>query len=365
MNFLRKLMIGLGTPILAILVLITVLLTSVNMAFHTSANVKKWLAASDIYTHAVNAILDQTTKDTASSASDGLSFSQPEVQAVFKQVATPVFLQKNVETIIDSSYSWLQGKTAKPNYTIDITPIKTAFANALEASARARLATLPACSYRNVPTTTDPFSITCNPPASVVNADIAQVRNEILNGQGFLPMSTITADTTSLGNSSKNSSALNSALQEPAKPLYQQATSAPSVYKSAYYGPAVLAVLSLLIAIGIVFSARTRRSGLRIVASSLLSVGILLSLSAGASLFVLNHFTSTTAAQNAATSVEGPAIYTVRLAVNYIVHTEIYAGIALVVTGTVALIVLRITRPKAPKQMLAAKPPVDPILKAS
>ncbi len=363
----RKAFIGLATPALAFLILASVILMSLNLAFHTPQKPKQWIQKSNIYSHAVNALIDQVSKDTTSS-NTGLSMSQPEVQTAFKKAVTPQFLQSTAESVIDGSYEWLQGKVAKPSYDIDLTPVKTAFADALEAEARNRLATLPVCSYYNLPTTADPFSVTCNPPSAITNQQIAQLRSDILSGNGFIVPTAITADTTSLGTdtSSKTSTTdPSTAPDKPAQPWYKNAQQLPFLYALASWGPWVTAVLALLVAVGLFFAAKTKRFGTRIISSSVLSAGLLLGLSAGVALFVSHQFGDKVAqsADTTSTNLQQPMIAILRSAVSYIARVQLWWGVGLAVVGLAGLLLLFLTRPKPGKTTASLDNPKNPSTK--
>lgn len=370
MNILRKLCIGLGTPLLSLCIFTAVLLLSMNSAFGKSDNLKRWLRESKLYDNIVPAIIAENKK-TPPQGWDGadVPFSQPEVQTALQKAVTPTWLQQSAENVVDGTYSWLQGKTTKPTYAIDVSGIKSAFATSLADQARARLATLPACSLRNQPASTDPFTINCQPPANVTEAEIQKLITEVKNSKDLLPEGTITADTTSLGNTvDKNGQPMTDTTaplttpQSPSQPWYQQAKHLPTLYQWTMRGPLILGVLSVLLGIALLFAAATKRQGAKIIASTTFSAGVLVAVGAAFMWLIASKLRSDIGQQGAPTGLQQPFLSLVKLVTANISQTQLVVSGILIVLSAAALIALYVTKPTTPVAADSSQTPAAPTL---
>lgn len=232
---------------------------SVLRTVGNSNNIKKILSNSGIYNSIVSSTLNQS-KQITGGGSD-VPLSDPAVQAAAEAVVTPQFLRQTTETVINSTYEWLDGATPVPDFQIDLTSLKAAFAAQVAKAVTARASSLPACAADSGQQPFNVFGATCLPkgvsPASVAG----EVQKSIVNGQGFLNTPTVTADSIKTGGSNQSVYA-------------DQLKNAPQVYQKAKKTPAILAILSLVIIVGIVLLSTSRWRGLRRAGITLLGVGI-------------------------------------------------------------------------------------------
>jgi hypothetical protein len=351
----RRLFLIIAAPLLSACVIGTITLYSLNQAFGQPTNLKRWLRQSQLYDNVVAGIIDQAKQKTAeqpgeASADEELSFDRPEFQAALQQAVTPAFVQQSVEDIIDGTYSWLQRKTDKPTYHVDLTGVKNAFAASIGDQARARLNTLPPCSIANQPATSDPFNITCRPPANISEPEIQKLISDITNNKDFLPANTITADTTELGSTTDTTPPTAEpaapTAAKPSLPWYQQARQLPTVYGWTMRGPLVLGLLALALAVGIVFVTQTRRTGLRVLAMTGLTTGLMLILSAGISLAVFASAAQRSSSQQV-THFQQPVVRLLTYANNAVNYPILWWGIGVALAGLAGLGALYVTRSQA------------------
>jgi hypothetical protein len=187
----------------------------------------------------------------------------------------PQFIKQNTETIIDSVYRWLDGKTPLPDFYIDLSSQKTTFAASVAQSVQQELAGLPACTKTSMPPSFDALSATCLPPGVTPSAAAASLQSAILNGQGFLDNPIITADTIKASGDNQSIFA-------------DQLKNAPQYYHNAKVVPSILASLSVLATIAVIFLSKPRRSGMKKVGFILLTSGIFLLLTA----WLASHITT-------------------------------------------------------------------------
>lgn len=221
--------------------------------------IKQILNDSGVYSSVVSGLLDQAKQ--VSSNNGDISLSNTLVRSAADQAITPTFLKQNTETFIDSVYRWLDGKSASPDFLIDLTSVKTQFADNVASNLQPQLAALPVCPAGTNVQSFDAFNATCLPRGVTAAQAVANVKSDILNGKGFLDNPTITAK--DLKSSDSNQSVFNDNLKD-----------APKAYQRAKSSPVILALLALLIAAAIIFLSPTRRSGFRRVGITLLSMGV-------------------------------------------------------------------------------------------
>ncbi len=70
-------------------------------------------------------------------------------------------LEQKTNTVVDSTFVWLSGKTAKPDFRLDFTQNKQQLATELGSYAQSRVENLPRCSLANLPDTYDPLTLKC------------------------------------------------------------------------------------------------------------------------------------------------------------------------------------------------------------
>lgn len=232
------------------------------------ATVKAWIASSKIYDNAVSAVLNNTQNDEDKNGGDSsISLKDPVVQQAAKEAFSPALLQSSVNTFIDSNYAWLNGKTATPDFNIDLSKAKEDFATKVGTAVKTRLAGLKVCTAEQqaalqIPVTVT--TVTCRPANLDPATEGARVANEIRTSE-FLSNPVLTADT--LAHDKNNTSS---------KPYYQQVAHLPEAFQAAKVAPYALSLLALICILAIVFIASPSRKGWRRVASVLLVAGVLL-----------------------------------------------------------------------------------------
>jgi hypothetical protein len=218
--------------------------------------VKKILSDSGIYNSVVGSALDQAKK--SSTGGSEVSLTDPLIKKAAEDSFSPQVVQSSTEKVIDGIYDWLDGKTAQPDFNVDLANVKTTFAQKVGQAAQTKAATLPACT--TPPTTTDPFTATCLPPG-VTPAHVGeQAKNDVLGGQGFLEHPNITAS--SVKSEGSNQSVFDNKLKDT-----------PKQYQRVKKTPFILATLTVAAILAIIFLSVTRRKGLRHVGVTMSVVG--------------------------------------------------------------------------------------------
>ncbi len=259
MQFVRKLLLVLITPLLPLLLFALAFDIGVLRVAGSPEPVKKILADSGVYNSVIPSALDQAQK--ASSGGSEVSLTGPAVKSAAQASFTPAVVQQSTEKAIDGIYNWLNGKTPKPDFNIDLSGTKANFANGVAQAAQAKAASLPACPAGRPPTSVDVFSATCLPRGFSPTQAANQAKNDVLSGQGFLEHPVITADSVKGSN--------------PNQSIFEgQFKNAPKQFQRVKKTPVILAVLAVLAIGGIIFLSPSRRQGLRHVGVTLAAIGL-------------------------------------------------------------------------------------------
>lgn len=258
----RKLPLIVAGVLLPILLFAVAIDVGVLKVFGSADGVKSVLTNSGIYNSVVSNGLDQTQRVTTPSGGE-VSLTDPQIKQAAQSVFTPSFIQQNTNKVIDGIYDWLDGKTAQPDFKVDISSQKNSLAAKIGQVAKRRASYLPGCNLGFLPASTDPFKINCL-PQGVTAAEVGNsAQNAVLSGQGFLDNTVITAN--SLKSSNTNQPVFSNQLKD-----------LPTQYRRAKKTPVILIILALVDIAAIIFLARTKRWGIRHVGVTLVTVGVLL-----------------------------------------------------------------------------------------
>lgn len=316
-----------------------VVAASVDIAFSHPDKVEAWLSQSNFYNSFVNNAVKQANDSANNNGqSNGVSLNDVAVQQAAESAFSPALVQKDVNTILDSNYAWLQGKTKTPDFSVDLSSAKESFAQKVGQYVQAHLASLPVCTTAQALTqpTTDPLAMTCRPAVLDPVVAGAQATKQLEASSDFLNNPVITANTI---NQNGNASS----------PYYKQLSAAPRVYRAATSLPWVLAAVAVLCAVGIFFIAPRKRLGLRRIGYVLLVAGVLLT----AVKFVADAVFKRVEDKLFNQAVNGPlqqSLTTVaHKAESQLVNVNMYFGIAFVVLALVIFVVLIVTRGRAIK----------------
>jgi hypothetical protein len=254
------------------------LVSLVGVAFAVSVNInlthpkklETWLDQSNFYSGVVTNALHDAQQSASNDIGAGrVSLSDPSVEQAVRSVFTPQLLKQYTNTLLNSNYAWLEGKTSSPSFTINLAPAKQQLAQQVGQNVKTRLASLPACSATQLTQLqatldTDPLSIPCLLPSLSPQTAATQASEQIAGSSDFLNNPVITAN------------ALNPNGSNQGRPYYQRLSSAPKAYRWSLKLPWIFGGLALLSMLGIVFIAPRKRKGIRRIGIVLLEAGIIL-----------------------------------------------------------------------------------------
>ncbi|HVO86754.1 MAG TPA: hypothetical protein VMT23_03500 [Candidatus Binatia bacterium] len=259
MQILRRMLLAIVGSLFLLLLFTAAFDEGVVRTVGSPKPVKHILADSGIYSTIIPSLLDQAKQQSSDDGS--FSLTNPIVKAAAVQTLSPAFIQKNAETIIDSVYAWLDGKTAEPDFYIDLSTAKAAFAESVATQVEQKAATLPVCTDESTDSSFDALSATCLPQGLSPQQAADSVKNSLLGGKGFLDNPVITAASIKNGQSGKSVFA-------------DQLKSVPKQYQRAKKSPYLLIGLSLIFALAIVFLSSSKQKGLRHLGRTLLIIGV-------------------------------------------------------------------------------------------
>lgn len=339
---------------------------ALTITFSKPAKLETWLSQSKLYDHFVATAIEQSQKSTQNNhtnsiaASTGLDINDPGVQQAAKAAITPDVLEKSVNTFLDANYAWLEGKTAKPEFNIDLVGVKSALAANMGAYAQKRAIGLPKCiNTVQAAQQTDYLTATCLPPG-ITPAIVAQaVEQQIADSQDFLASPVINADNFSQSAQNQQGSQTNQ------KPYYQQLSSLPAAYRFATAIPWLTVVLAVLCAAAVVFLAVTRRKGFRRVASLLVSGGVIILLLIFISSAVLHHVENKVFTNDNVGQLQQSLVESAHRAQTALANIDLWFGVGFIVLGCAIYTALYFTRtktngpvtPSTPRETPAPQPP--------
>lgn len=244
---------------------------SLYTAFSTPAKTKQWLKQSQLYQHFIDTTANQMVQQGTGSnigVLASLMNDAPVIKQALQTALPEQLFNRSMTTFLDSNYGWLNGKTPKPEFKIDLTAAKAQFIQQVSQGAVARLQQLPACSLSQLRQlqTTGLLNDNCRPPGVSPAAEIQEVQQQISGNSNFLLNPIITADSLKL--------------QQPSspEPYYQRLHQLPRVYQAAQKLPYVLATLALLSALIILLAGQTRRIAWKHITKILIAASIILAL---------------------------------------------------------------------------------------
>lgn len=345
--------------ILFLLLIATAWSSALTLTFSKPDNIKAWLSESKLYDHFVDNAIKQSQEPSENGTSNDVSeapLSDPAVQQAAKAAFTPDVVQKAVNTFLDGNYAWLQGKTEKPEFNINLTEAKALLATNLGNYAAERAKSLPRCkTLQEVYQAEQEYLAATCKPITVTPAQVgAAVTEDVVVSKDFLVNPVITPDTFS-------SETLKGGDQEGApaeQPYYEKFSSLPSAYKLATALPWILALVSVLAGAGIVFLAATKRSGLKRVGKILIGAGtivLLLIVVSGAGFSRLEHQVFT---KDNVGLLQQSLVDFAHRAQSALTKVDLWFGITFVLLGIAVLIALRYIWPDAkyPKKPMAPDP---------
>lgn len=349
MNGIKKVFLTLFSVLLLGSLLGTAGSTSAVINLTKPKNIEKWLSNSRLYDHFVSNATEQGQKSVgATEDADVTSLSDAAVQDAARSAFSQALIESNVNKFIDSNYAWLEGRTDKPSFVIDLTSAKQSFAEQVGAYVTQHIASLPACT--DLPTAqaqaADPLNATCRPPSLSPQAAGAQVTEQIAASNQLLDNPVLTAQN------------INPEPGSQSKPYYIKLAHLPKVYQYGKLVPIVLAALSLISAVCLVYLSSTKRRGLGQVGIILAIAGVLLIVMKFSSDLVFKQAENRLFNNSTTGQLQKSLTSFAHQLEDALLKIDLYFGIAFLLIALIIFIVLRINK----KQINTPSVPVNPVV---
>jgi hypothetical protein len=321
MDVLRKLGLGLAVTILIVSSLTLAFFAGLYSLASSPQTLENTLSGSTLFTQ-----LQQTIVTQASSSLP----DDPGVQAALSQAVSPTFLQHSSQQIVANVYSWMQGTAATPNFAIDISSVKTSFANNITTYLQQKLITLPPCTERIAPPESldDILALTCLPP-NITPETIADTAHQDVLNSNLLGVDNTIDISNGIGST-------------PGKTLTEQLAIIPQLYHFYLLSLYILPVILLLCSLVIVFLSATRRGGIKRVAWLYISTGIVSGLAAAGSVWLLGILASLLGS----TTTPGELLTLIQTLASDIRQWWLIISSVYIVFGIILLTTVRLTRPR-------------------
>jgi hypothetical protein len=352
MNWVRRIFVYLLSIILLVSLFGIAQATSIQIGLTHPSKIESWLDQSSLYTNLVSTITDQAQTAVANNVSGGASISKTVVRQAAQSAFPQSLMQQDVQTFLNSNYAWLEGKTATPDFKIDLSGAKQQFATQVaDSSVLAHFTDLPACTAAQTLElqSANPLLLSCLPSGVSPQTAAAQLSQQVASNSGFLSNPIVTASTIGTKGQSSN------------KPYYEKLSRLPKAYRAVQDLTWILSIVTILSIIGIIFCSRSKRIGLRRVSITLLISGVLLIADKLLTDTVFNKLKD-----RAFSSVNNGQIQQTLTIFAHHVEAELakidlWFGVVYVILAIILLGILIFTRNRAPKSNGRAKPTSTPI----
>jgi len=267
MNGVRNLFLSLIALVLLGSLLGTAYSASINLTLRDPKKVEQWLSESKLYDNFVANAITQGQKTVGSvDNKDVASLSDAAIQDAARSTFTPELINSNVNTFVESNYAWLEGKTDKPTFVIDLTEAKQTFAEKVGAYVTTYLSGLPVCTNAQLAQlqNVDPLNATCRPPTVNPQTEGALVTQQIIASDELLDNTVLTAQ-----NINPDSSA-------QTQPYYEKLAQLPQAYQLGAWVPYMFGVIALLGTVVMIFLSSTKRRGIKRTGIILAIAGVIL-----------------------------------------------------------------------------------------
>lgn len=329
MHIFKKIIRGLSTFFLPLLLLLTTATAITSMTAGRSSTVKGWLDDSGVYEQIPDLALQELSKNPEG----GESFTKPEVKSALKDVLKPELLQSWSENFIDATYRWLEGKVDTPDFNLDLTPLRQGISNFI----RSHLSGLPVCDKNSRPPDDedDVLALTCLPRGTDINARVSAAEQQLFSGDGPFSQTVINAESLRNKETGKN-------------PFEDKFAAFPDVYQAVMKLPFILGLLTILAGTAMVWLYEQKSQAWRKIARTFLSVGLILLVGGALALFLFSQ--PNKPAGEAKDFMEAIGMPLVRATVTSVSRIQVWFGAVYTVIAIAAYIWLKKVAPKTVKK---------------
>ena len=335
MKWVRRIFVFLFSIVLLVSLVGIALATSAQVSLAHPNKIESWLDQSSLYSGISTTIANKAQSSIENNVTGGVSISKTVIQQAAESAFPQSLLKQSVQTFLNSNYDWLEGKTTTPNFNIDLSGAKQAFATQVaETSVVAHLTGLPTCTTAQTLQlkNANPLLLSCLPAGISPQLEASQVSQQVVNGSGFLTKPVITASTVS-------TKGLNGG-----EPYYKKLSALPKSYQLANKLPWILGIISIVGILGIVFCGRSKRIGIRLISIILLISGLLLVADKFLTDFAFNKLKDRAFNSVGSSQIQQSLTSFVHFIEKELVKIDLWFGIAYLVLAMVLIGILMLTR---------------------
>ena len=346
MNWVRRVFVYLLSIILLVSLLGMALAISAQASLTHPNKVENWLNQSNLYASLATTITNQAQNAIQNNVTGGAAISKTVIQQAAQTSLPESLLKQDVQTFINSNYAWLEGKTAMPNFKIDLSGAKQEFANKVaDASVLTHLTGLSICT----PSQTlqlegaNPLLLSCIPAGVSPQFEATQVSQQLVDTSAFLGNPVITANTVSTKGLGGHA------------PYYKKLSTLPKWYQLSQKLPWILGISTLLSSLGIIFCARSKRAGWRRIGIVLLISGILLVVDKFATDAVFNKYKGRIFDGVSSGQIQQSLTDLAHYIETELVKINLLMGVVYIILALILLSILILTRHRTPRSAKEAK----------
>lgn len=252
-----RLIKSLGTAVLSLLMTLGVALLVLSVIFTQLLAQPTAIKANLEEAGVHQSLVDTIAGHVGEQADEVPAFDQAEFEELARESLSASVVQTEVETAIDAMYAWLEGETDTPEFVLDFSEAREAFAHNTGQHMQQQLEALPTCtSVTQFPANGSIEDLTCLPPGYDTEAEVDQYVDNALASDDFFADATVRSDE------------LLSEID-----FFNEDSPAPTAFRLLANALWPLAGALLLGGAGIVILAKNKRIGLRRVAWQLIGAG--------------------------------------------------------------------------------------------
>jgi hypothetical protein len=242
---------------------------ALRQTFIEPATTKTWLADSGVYANIVSEVSKLATIQQKQENSL-VQITAEDIQTTAKDAFPADSMQVDGEKIVDGFYGWFRGQTSGPEFQIDFASRQATFARLMRGKLETKILALPECATasRFEIQAFDPFKAECRPKGVDLTSELDSFEKDLSSSKSLLPQTTYNGGDIKVADTSGKSDRIGTVLSW-----------VPMLYRGLKYGPILLAVLTVLSALTMIFLSTSRRKGLGRFAGGLLFTGVILLLS--------------------------------------------------------------------------------------
>ena len=177
MKIFRSVLSGLAAFVCATSIVGLVYLFTLQETVMDRAVVKGWLSDSKIYENNLIASLVQPSSEPVQPSESPINPTTETIKTAQSATFPPDYVHQQVETVIDSSYDWIEGKAATFTFSIPIDQKRDTFIQQLAKALEPQIAALPICGTVGTQT--------CRPANITTEQRALQMTSQSINESGM------------------------------------------------------------------------------------------------------------------------------------------------------------------------------------